>query len=343
MAAEDRASGRLRVGGWIQDGDPGHTRRPASGIDPAVAQGRRAAGSGPGGPGGGAFEPAPRRDGAAHGPGAGGQAPRPGPGAPAATPWPDGDDGWARQPDIGSAAPHEAAVSQHGRRRLDRPAARGARPAVLAVAVAVLVAAVAGALWAVSAGDPDPQADGGETVTAEGAAGATPETPAATGSPGAVLTPSPAASSAAPSPSPRVTAAAFGPVAYEAEAPGNTLLGYAEVVALAGASGGRAVRHLGDGAGAKKDGALRFNAITVPQAGTYTLTFYYAQVAGPRAERVTISVAGGATVTAAVGGDGGCCASRSVSVRLRAGANAVTFTNTGGPAPAIDRVVVRRS
>ena len=115
------------------------------------------------------------------------------------------------------------------------------------------------------------------------------------------------------------------------------------MVALAGASGGRVVRHLGDGAGAKKDGALRFNAITVPEAGTYTLTFYYAQVAGPRADRVTISVAGGGTVTATVAGDGACCASRSVSVRLRAGANAVTFTNTGGPAPAIDRVVVRRS
>lgn len=359
MAAEERAAGRLRVGGWIPGGDPAQTGEPepappgvpAPTGETAWQADRDAGASRPDGTGEGyARRPAPGADTAASGPDhvrapaarrpgheAAPTPKRQGPGDPLRSghgPAAEAGEPWSDQ-----AAP---AVAERGRRRLDRPAGRGKRPALLAAAAVLLVTVVGGVLWAVASGEPDPAADGTGTFSAEGTAGATPGAPAATGSPAAAPTPSAAASSAAPSPSPSA-AAAFGPVTYEAEAPGNTLLGQAEVVSLAGASGGRAVRHLGDGAGAKKDGALRFNAITVPEAGTYTLTFYYAQAAGPRADRVTIVVAGGATVTVAVGGDGGCCASKAVSVRLKAGANVVTFTNSGGPAPVLDRVVVRRA
>ncbi|BCJ73215.1 hypothetical protein CS0771_27590 [Catellatospora sp. IY07-71] len=339
MAAEDRASSRLRVGGWIPDGDPAQAEVPEPDQPDAPV---RAGGSAWQADRGAGAPPAREHPGEGH-------ARRPTPGdesasRPAATPWPaDGHDGRARQPDGDRGEPRGPAVSQRGRRRLDRPTGRATRPAVLAAVATLLVTAVAGVLWAVSSGEPDSQAGGPGTFATGAPAAPASGAPDATGSPTTEATPSVAASSAAPSLSASAKAAAFGPVTYEAEAPGNTLLGQAEVVSLAGASGGRAVRNLGDGAGAKKDGALRFNAITVPEAGTYTLTFYYAQVVGPHADRVTIIVAGGATITATVGGGGSCCASKAVSVRLKAGANAVTFTSTGGPAPAIDRVVVRRA
>ncbi|MFD0596631.1 CBM35 domain-containing protein [Catellatospora coxensis] len=170
----------------------------------------------------------------------------------------------------------------------------------------------------------------------DGAGSAPPATdpaadPTATPSAGPSASPSPSASAG--------PAAAFRAVAYEAEARGNTLLGQATAVGMAGASGGTVVRNLGDGTG-KRDGALRFNGVTVPAAGTYTLTFHYAQSPGPRAHQVVISVAGAAPVTVAVDAVDGCCASRSVRVRLRQGANSITFDNPSGPAPAVDRIVL---
>ncbi|MEV4416239.1 hypothetical protein [Catellatospora sp. NPDC049609] len=236
----------------------------------------------------------------------------------------------------------EPGTVYHGRRRVDRPAGRRrVPPAAVATVLAAAVVVAAGIAWLSSsdgsqARDPGVFAGGDVTATATGA-------PAASAS--AVTTPAASAPAPSPSVSPSAAAspAAFGPVAYEAEASGNTLLGQAAVVSLSGASGGRAVRNIGNGAGAKKDGGLRFNAVTVPEAGTYTLTFYYAQLVGPRADRVVVTVAGGGAVTAGVAGGADCCASRSVSVRLRAGANAVTFGNPDGPAPAIDRIVVRRA
>ncbi|GAA1371860.1 CBM35 domain-containing protein [Catellatospora chokoriensis] len=108
---------------------------------------------------------------------------------------------------------------------------------------------------------------------------------------------------------------------------------------MAGASGGTVVRNLGDGSG-KRDGALRLNGVTVPAAGTYTLTVHYAQLAGPRAHQMVITVAGTAAITVAVDAVDGCCASRAVRVSLRSGANTITFDNPAGPAPAVDRVVL---
>jgi hypothetical protein len=244
-------------------------------------------------------------------------------------------------PPVGEWKEDEGAT-RPGRRRLQQPAT-GRRPVVLAAVVALVVAVLAGVGWALSSGGPDPATGEPGTFVADDGSGTATGGPEATGSP-AAATPTPPAASASPTPSPSRSAgpAAFGPVTYEAEASGNSLLGHAEVFRLAGASGGLVVRYLGDGAGTKRDGALRFNAVTVPEAGSYTLTLHYAQAGGPPAAQVTVTVAGGGTVTAAVGGTSTCCASLSVTVRLRAGANTVTITGSGGPAPAVDRIVVRR-
>jgi hypothetical protein len=155
---------------------------------------------------------------------------------------------------------------------------------------------------------------------------------------------SPAPGSARPSrtrartPSPRPKP--FAPVTYEAEAPGNTLSGSAWVDSYPGASGGRIVRNLGRWAGTRVPGSLRFNGVTVPVAGTYTLTFFYVHLDNEQRRDVDITVAGSAPVQLAVDGSSTCCASRSLRVRLAAGGNAITFTNPDDHAPSIDKIVI---
>src|SRR5262249_36512908 len=65
------------------------------------------------------------------------------------------------------------------------------------------------------------------------------------------------------------TAAAGGPVSYEAEAPGNTLGGNASIADCSECSGGKKVGNLGGG------GSVAVNGVTVPKDGTYLMKLDY--------------------------------------------------------------------
>lgn len=361
MSEDGGAGRRLRVGGWIPDGDPQALRTPPSNPNlpsgSGQARGRNPDSRVTAGP----AETGQERAGSGDGPAGVRAEPQ-----PAAPDWADGwagpdavrdepqagmGDGRAGSAGSGFGMPPAAEADDgspppRGRRRIaatgsgGRIAAAGSgrRPPVLVALggiVALVAVVVAGVAWLTPSGDPAT----GETGLFAAGDGSTPAGTEPATDPAATPTTGPSAS---PSPSPGGSAspsAGFRAVAYEAEARGNTLLGQATAVSMTGASGGTVVRNLGDGSG-KKDGALRFNGVTVPTAGTYTLTFHYAQPAGPRAHQMVITVAGAAPVTVAVAAAEGCCASRSVRVTLRRGANTITFDNPNGPAPAVDRIVV---
>ena len=141
-------------------------------------------------------------------------------------------------------------------------------------------------------------------------------------------------------PSPTV---AFAPVTFEAEAATNTLGGSAWIAPYPAASGGRIVRNLGDWGTDKGAGWLRFNNVSVPADGAYTLTFYNVHIDGSSPRSVVVAVSNGATSTVSVAGSSSCCAAHSIMVNLRKGANAITFGNPSNYAPSIDKIVISRS
>ncbi|MFI7204499.1 discoidin domain-containing protein [Micromonospora aurantiaca (nom. illeg.)] len=122
---------------------------------------------------------------------------------------------------------------------------------------------------------------------------------------------------------------------YEAEASGNTLTGQAAVRSSAGASGGALVGYVGNGTA----NTLRFTNVTANAAGPRTVTVSYASA---EARSTQISVNGGAPVTVATPGTGGwdTVGTVSVTLPLNAGTNTLTFGNTAGWAPDLDRIQV---
>jgi hypothetical protein len=131
----------------------------------------------------------------------------------------------------------------------------------------------------------------------------------------------------------------FGPVTIEAESPGNRVDGSAKVDSYRGASGGRIVRAIGSYGKVEGPGILRF-AVVVPAAGTYALTFFYVHVSGEPLRTATITVDDAPGFAVTVAGSAICCASASVDVHLRRGANSVAFANRDGHAPSIDRITI---
>jgi hypothetical protein len=120
---------------------------------------------------------------------------------------------------------------------------------------------------------------------------------------------------------------------FEAESAANTLTGTAKTHSEENASGGLTIGNLGRG----NANALRINGLTVPQAGTYTLTVFY--ISGDENRNAFVSVNGsGSTVLFPSTGDWDTIGSLTTRINLRAGANSVTFTNAAGPAPDIDRI-----
>lgn len=353
MSVDDGGGRRLRVGGWIPGDPPGERTPPPP--DPDLSPERRRPSPPPPDAPSRHDVAGTRRDLGEAGP----ERARSGPdsaatggarsGPDSAATGGDGNSGgleradWSAESAAAKAGPPPATRvddtggARPGRRRT-APTGTDRRPLVLATlggAVALVLAVIAGVAWLPPSGDPT-AGEPGLFAPGDGSAGA----PAATG----LATDPPATPSAKASPSPSPTSSAspsagLRPVTYEAEARGNTLLGQAAAAGMTGASGGTVVRNLGDGSG-KRDGALRINGVTVPAAGTYTLTVHYAQTAGPRAHQMVITVAGAAPVTVTVDAVDGCCASRSVRLNLRSGANTITFDNPDGPAPAVDRVVL---
>lgn len=374
MSVDDGTGRRLRVGGWIPGGESPATPTPPDPHLPPAAltppdphlppaeptlpdrhlpstrgRARRQAPTGPNPAEPAHDEISPGSDlaGAADGPTSPGPERAEGRSGPAAAQV--GASRTATDPDDLAGAPRTVfadpdADAGGGRARLGRrrlaSTGPGRRPLLLALlggVAAFAIVVVVAVAWLTPSGVPGIGEPG--LFTAGDGSGSAPAATDPAVDPS--VTPS-VGPSASPSPSPSASASAaagFRAVAYEAEARGNTLLGQAEPVSMTGASGGTVVRNLGDGTG-KRDGALRFNGVTVPAAGTYTLTFHYAQPAGPRAHQMVITVAGAAPLTVTVDAVDGCCASRSVRVKLRQGANSITFDNPNGPAPAVDRIVL---
>ncbi|MEN3306014.1 MAG: hypothetical protein V7603_2216 [Micromonosporaceae bacterium] len=202
--------------------------------------------------------------------------------------------------------------------------------ALLPVAALVLLVVVAAGLVL------GPRGGQGHRAAAAPAAGTT--APAGRGAAPQSSGTAPAASPADPGPSPARRATAS--VTYEAEAASNTLSGSAFVTGYPGASGGRIVKNIGAWGNPAAPGSLRFDAVSAPAAGAYLLTFSYVHVSGDATRTVVITVSGSDPVTVTVTAGSACCSGQTLTVRLAAGMNTITFTNPKGHAPAMDRIEI---
>ncbi|MEV6010576.1 CBM35 domain-containing protein [Streptomyces sp. NPDC051976] len=141
-----------------------------------------------------------------------------------------------------------------------------------------------------------------------------------------------AASTAVPVTTPDTT----GPVAYEAEAPGNTLTGNASVNGCDECSGGKKVGNLGGGSN-----AVTINNVTAPKDGTYLLKLDYTDGSSGRTVVVTV---GGTSFQLPLAGSNdnnwGSPHTVTVPVPLKAGANAIQFGNPSDYVSDIDKITV---
>jgi hypothetical protein len=157
--------------------------------------------------------------------------------------------------------------------------------------------------------------------------------------------PAPARSTRPPAPPPPPRTAApptgarplsSGPLRLSYEAEAAQLSSQPRTRDLNGASGGRIVGYIG-----RYDESVRFNRVTVPGEGRYTLTVHYVsgeyrrfviRVNDRRSSTITFEPTGPAWSTVGT---------RRFSVKLQAGRNTVTFGNVDGSwAPDLDRITV---
>lgn len=129
------------------------------------------------------------------------------------------------------------------------------------------------------------------------------------------------------------------PLAYQAEASGNTLAGGANIAGCQECSGGQKVGFLGNGDGTS-NGTLTINAIAAPADGTYNLTISYVNGdAAPRNAQLSINGASPSTVAFPPTGGWGTVSSITVSGQFKQGkANTVKISNPSGWAPDIDGI-----
>jgi hypothetical protein len=254
------------------------------------------------------------------------------------------DDPAAEPPESADVEPHGPDLpAAGGWRRLAGPGWRRLAIAWLAAVLVLVLAMIFGVValrddnrvdrrGEPAAGVPSPGPSPSVSPPDAGS-GATPSA-SATGS----ASPSPRTTTPAPSRSPQPTR--FGPVTFEAEASGNTIGGSAWVASYPGASGGAIVRNIGDWDTRQGDGFLRFENVTVPVAGTYTLKLFHVNIDNERTRTAVITVSGGDPQSVTTAGGSTCCAATSVRVELRKGRNTVTIANKDGHAPSVDRIVL---
>jgi hypothetical protein len=123
---------------------------------------------------------------------------------------------------------------------------------------------------------------------------------------------------------------------YEAEAPINTLHGEARVLWHQEASGENVVGYIGNG----PENWLQFNAVTVPQAGAYTLTVRY-RSSYMRSATFSINGAEGPTLDFEGLGNWDAYATKDFVAFLSAGENTVRVYNQWDWAPDMDLLAVR--
>ncbi|RIX50131.1 carbohydrate-binding protein [Paenibacillus nanensis] len=128
-------------------------------------------------------------------------------------------------------------------------------------------------------------------------------------------------------------------ITYEAESPGNTLSGKAEIKACqpsTGCSGGQMVGGLWGGS------SLTFNGVNVTEAGVYTMTVHY--ISGdPRPFQLTVNGGGTDTYNPPATADWETLGAYELQLELQAGDNALKFDDGGGYSPDIDRIELRLS
>ncbi len=212
-----------------------------------------------------------------------------------------------------------------GVRRVDGPRRR--LPFLIAIAILVVTGLVV--VWISTAGGSGPElpVSWGNQTSAEAGPSAIADSSATAGPSISIHTLPEVTSTTAP----------FAPLAYEAEGgmPQVKLRG-AQVVTQSGASGGKAVRITGSG------GEIELRGVSMPSAGAYRFTIYYAQ--GTSARTGQLDVGNAAHLSLSFSAGSGCCSSIAVDASVPGGSYQATITlsTVDSAAPAIDRVVISR-
>lgn len=273
--------------------------------------------------------------------------PQPSPGVPAGPADQPDDTAVPPPPPVDEAVDWPAAPDRDGWHAADEPSALGGLlapwwPRLIVAGVATALSLLSILIVSALLSDADPDRRAAPPAATPSVADASVPVPSPTvtapASPAAPASPSPAATSAAPprsSPPPR-----FGPVTFEAEAAGNTLGGSAWVDRYPGASGGSIVRNIGDWDSRDGDGFLRFEKISVPVAGTYTLRLFHVNIDNERTRTAVITVGGGDPQRVTLSGGSTCCTGSTLKVQLRKDGNTITVSNPDGHAPSVDRIVL---
>lgn len=129
------------------------------------------------------------------------------------------------------------------------------------------------------------------------------------------------------------------PLAYEAEAAGNTLGGAARVSSCGACSGGQDVGYIGNGDGTS-NGTLTINGISVAADGTYSVVIAYVNGdSTPRSAQLGFDGAAPVSVSFPSTGGWGNVSTLTVTGAFKQGsANTLKFSNPTGWAPDIDGI-----
>ena len=134
-------------------------------------------------------------------------------------------------------------------------------------------------------------------------------------------------------------------VTIEAESGSPTVIlaGSAVVASDERASGGQIVTKLGNSGDGAQPGAIQINGISLPSSGTYQISIHYANQDVTGHSSAVVTMTGAEPTTVNFMGSRKCCGVRTIEVTLVAGPHGLTITNTTGPGPSIDRIVVSRA
>jgi len=129
-------------------------------------------------------------------------------------------------------------------------------------------------------------------------------------------------------------------ISYEAESSQNTLSGNAGAVSCSGCSGGYRICCLGVQPN-EPNGTLQFNNVNKSDAGSYTMTIYYAEGdSGSRTGYVSVNGGPAIAYTGFYTGSWDTVETYNMTISLSAGNNTIEFFNSQQWAPDIDRIVV---
>jgi hypothetical protein len=134
-----------------------------------------------------------------------------------------------------------------------------------------------------------------------------------------------------PPPPPNIPTASF-----EAESAANTLSGRTRIHTVVEASGGHTIGFIGEGSA----NTLRFNGLSLPVNGTYTLAVFYISGDGDRSATIRIDGTLVGMVSFPGTGDWHTVGSLAMRINLKAGNNSIEFGNPEDPAPDIDRITL---